>query len=243
MRVLIADDERGARQRLCHMLEAWPDMELVGEASDPLEALHAISTLTPDAIFLNIQMPGLDGFELISALPRHRCPAVVFVTAQDEQAVRAFETSAADYLLKPVDPRRLARAVDKLRRHPAEAALDRIAAALSGPERLHRVVGKRLHKLHVLPVESIEAFLTEDDLVFALTADGRFLVEKTLDDLEAELDPARFVRVHRQAIVNLAHLKLLEPITRGGATARLTCGESVEISRRHAPALKQRMGR
>lgn len=242
MRVLIADDERRARRRLAGMLGVWPDVEVVGEASDGLAALDAIRTLAPDAVFLDIQMPGLNGFEMLSALPREKCPAVVFVTAYDEYALRAFEVSAVDYLLKPVEPERLKQAMERLRRPPAVRPVERLVNALGTHESLRRVVGKRLHKLHVLPVDQIEAFQVEDELVFAFNSAGRFVVDKTLRALEAALDSTQFVRVHKRAIVNLSHLALLEPISKGGATARLTSGEIVKISRRYQPELRRRLG-
>lgn len=242
MRVLIVDDERRARERLARLLAPLPEIEVAGEAADGLAALEAIGALRPDAVFLDIQMPGLDGFEVLRAIPEPRRPLVVFVTAYDQYALQAFEVSAVDYLLKPVEEERLMRAVARLREQASRDGVARLLTALGKARPLERVVGKRLHRLRVLPVETVEAFVADGELVFAVTADGRFLVERTLRDLEAGLDPDRFARVHKQAIVNLAKLAELEPIVKGGATARLAGGEVIEISRRYAQGLRQKLG-
>ena len=242
MKTLIVDDERRARERLSRMLEAFGDVEIVGEAGDGVEALERISALRPDVVFLDIQMPGLSGFDVLAELPAERMPLVAFVTAYDQYALRAFEVSAVDYLMKPVEEERLARAVARLRNRSARDGVERLLAELRGRKRLERVVGKRLQKLYVLETEAIEAFVSEGELVFAVTVDGRFVVERTLRDLEAALDPERFARVHKQAIVNLGAVKVLEPVVKGGASARLACGQVVEISRRYAVELRDRLG-
>ncbi|MDQ6705012.1 MAG: response regulator, partial [Acidobacteriota bacterium] len=239
MKVLIVDDERRARERMARLLGALPDIEVIGEAADGLAALESIATLHPDAVFLDVQMPGLSGFEVISQLPAARRPSIVFVTAYDQFALQAFEVSAVDYLMKPVEEERLARAVAKLQNagspHELDRLdhLDRLVAALEKGHSIQRVVGKKLRQLHVLAIETVEAFVADEELVFAITADGRFLVEKTLRELEAALDPERFARVHKQAIVNLGKIAVLEPIVKGGATARLQSGEIIAISRRY----------
>jgi two-component system LytT family response regulator len=242
MRVLIIDDERLARERLARLLRAWPDIEVAGEAADGIAALDVITGVRPDAVFLDVQMPGLNGFEVLAELPAAERPMVVFVTAYDQYAVQAFEVNAVDYVMKPVDEERLGRCISKLRDHSAREGIERLLAATRKSQTIRRVVGKKLQRLHVLPADSIEAFLAEDELVFAVTAGGRFLVNRTLRDLEAGLDPERFSRVHKGAIVNLEKLTVLEPASSGGATARLECGEVVEISRRYAQALREKLG-
>lgn len=244
MKVLIVDDERRARERLIHMLADEPEMEIAGEAEDGLGALAAMAALRPDAVFLDVQMPGLTGLEVAAALPEAMRPWIVFVTAYDHYALRAFEVNAVDYLMKPVEADRLAAAVRKLRdRAKGDGIAQLVSALRQQPERsLERVVGKRLNQFHVLPVESIEAFLSDDELVFAITPAGRFLVERTLRDLEAALPGGLFLRVHKQTIVNLEKLAVLEPIVRGGVTARLRSGETVEVSRRYTQQLRERLG-
>ncbi len=242
MRVLIVDDERRARERLAYLLANVAGVEVIGEAADGVAALESIEALRPDAVFLDIQMPGLSGFEVLSELPAGRMPLVVFVTAYDQYALQAFDVSAVDYLMKPVEEDRLARAVAKLRDRSARDGMERLLSEIRKGRSLERIVGKRLQKLHVLAVDSIEAFVSEGELVFAVNGDGRFLVERTLRDLEASLDADRFMRVHKQVLVNLGRISVLEPVLKGGATARLVCGELVEISRRYAPAVREKLG-
>jgi two-component system LytT family response regulator len=241
MKVLIVDDERRARDRLVRILAAFPDVEVAGEAGDGIAALETIGTARPDVVFLDVQMPGLSGFDVLAELPAGR-PLVVFVTAYDKYALQAFEVSAVDYLLKPVEEERLARAVAKLRDQAARDGIDRLQATLQKSQTLQRIVGKRLQKLHVLAVDTIDAFVAEDELVFAVNASGRFLVDRTLRDLESRLDPERFARVHKRAIVNLAKIKEIEPIVKAGASARLESGQTIEISRRYAHELRQKLG-
>jgi len=240
MRVLLIDDERRARERLARLLSAFPEIEIAGEAGDGIAAIELIAVLQPDVVFLDVQMPGLNGFEVLAELPAANRPLIVFVTAWDRYALQAFDVSAVDYLVKPVEEDKLARAIARLRERAPGDPLAKLTAAVARP--LQRIVGKRLQKLHVLPLETIEAFIAEGELVFALTADGRFLVERTLRDLEAALDADRFARVHKQTIVNLEKLAVLEPIPKGGATARMQSGAIVEISRRYATPLRTRLG-
>jgi two-component system LytT family response regulator len=242
MKVLIVDDERRARERLKRLLASFPDVEVAGESSDGVSALEAIQTHRPDAVFLDVQMPGLTGFDVVAALPPAARPLIVFVTAYEEYALRAFEVSAVDYLMKPVEEERLARAVNSLGDRSSRGGIEKLLAVLHRGQPLQRIVGKRLHKLHVLPVESIQAFLAEQELVFAVTPQGRFLVNSTLRDLEARLDPDCFARAHKQTIVNLAKIAELEPILKGGAVARLENGEPIEISRRYAVGLRAKLG-
>jgi two-component system LytT family response regulator len=177
---------------------------------------------------------------------------VIFATSYDHYALQAFEVSAVDYLLKPVEQERLEKAVAKARQSMearqgskhALANLERLAAALSQAPRayLERVVGRRGTRLHVLPLRQVHGFVAEDELVFALIGDGRMLVNYTLRDLEAKLDPEKFARVHKQTIVNLASIAEIEPLASGGAMARLQSGGSIEISRRYRGGLQEKLG-
>jgi two-component system LytT family response regulator len=188
----------------------------------------------------------LDGFEVLKALPAARRPLVVFATAFDQYAVTAFEESAVDYLMKPIEQERLAKAVAKLRGRigTPSAGVERLLAHLAGSNvaYLKRITAKKLQKYHVLAIESIEAFVVEDELVFAVTPQGRFLVSSTLRELETKLDPAQFARVHKQTIANLTKVIELEPVLKGGASARLASGGTIEISRRYAPELREKLG-
>ncbi len=235
MRVLIVDDERRARERLARLLSAFEGLTIAGEAANGLEAIEQVHSLRPDALFLDIQMPGMDGFEVLEQLPFR--PHVVFVTAYDQYALDAFAANALDYLLKPVEPETLARAVTRLRER--QANLD---ALIQSRPPLKRLVGKRLQRLHVLPVESVSHVLAEDELVFAVTPEGRYLLNATLRDLESRLDPAHFVRVHKSAIVNLAHVAEIDPDSRSSGSLRLLSGETLELSRRYAVRLRELLG-
>jgi two-component system LytT family response regulator len=242
MKVLIVDDERRARERLRRLLASFPDVEIAGEADDGLNALEAIQSQKPDAVFLDVQMPGLTGFDVVAGLLAANRPLIVFVTAYEEYALRAFEVSAVDYLMKPVEEGRLARAVIRLRDSTRQGGIEELLAALHRGQPLQRIVGRRLHKLHVLQVDTIQAFVADQELVFAMTPQGRFLVNSTLRDLEARLNPGCFARVHKQTIVNLAKIAELDPIVKGGAVARLESGETIEISRRYAVGFREKLG-
>jgi two-component system LytT family response regulator len=253
MKVLIVDDEPRARNRLARLLRSVKGIDLCGLASDGEEALETIEREKPDLVLLDVQMPGLDGFEVVNELRGNSLPLIVFVTAYDQYALKAFEVSAVDYLLKPVSEERLRQAVTKAEKilQSSSAALTgfaeqyaRIAEALGAvhPGYLQRVVGRRAHRICVLPVSDIQAFLAEDDLVFAILAQGRVLVNRTLKELECQLDPDQFVRAHRQAIVSIAHVAEIELLAGGGAMARLRSGLGVSISRRHAASLKVKLG-
>jgi two-component system LytT family response regulator len=187
-------------------------------------------------------MPGLTGFDVVSALPMTGRPLVVFVTAYDQYAFHAFDVSAVDYVLKPVTADRLDRALARLRDRDAQQRLSRLVTHVQETRGLQRIVGKQRHEFHVLPIESVEAFVVEQEIVFAITVSGRYLVDKTLRELEAVLNNDQFARVHRCVIVNLATLTVLQPIVRGGATARLRSGHTIEISRRYAQPLRHKLG-
>lgn len=235
MRVLVVDDERRARERLIRLLTAFADLTVVGEADNGLAAVEQIAALKPEVVFLDIQMPGMDGFEVLDNLAQR--PLIVFATAYDQYAIKAFEASAVDYLLKPVEADRLASAIVKLREK--QTSLDRLMQARPP---LKRLVGKRLQRMHVLPVDAIECFVSEDELVFAANPEGRFLLNTTLRDLEARLDAEQFARVHKSAIVNLAKVVEIDPDSRSSGSVRLESGQCLELSRRYAARLRELLG-
>jgi two-component system LytT family response regulator len=252
MRVLIVDDERPARNRLRRLLAPVGDVEIVGEADSGVAALEMVEEMKPDIIFLDVQMPALSGFEVVRELKGPSIPLVIFATSYDRYALQAFEVSAVDYLLKPVEPERLEKALGKARERlqardgskQTLANLERLAAALAQTPRayMERVVGHRGPRMHVLPLRQVHGFVAEDELVFALLAEGRMMVNYTLRDLESKLDPEKFTRVHKQTIVNLASVTEIEPLSSGGAMARLQGGTTIEISRRYRGALQERLG-
>jgi len=226
---------------MIRLLGEHPQVDVIGEAGDGLTALEQIQTARPDLVLLDIQMPEMNGFDLLEEIPEPEMPLVVFGTAYDQYAIKAFEVNAVDYLLKPVTPERLGRALSRAAettaRRDSSLAADQIRrladTVFAGRNRtLERVVGRRAGKLQVLPVSAVEVFAAEDQLVFACSPSGRLLTNYTLKSLENRLDPDRFVRVHKSYIINLDHLKEVEIHPKGGALARLTSGLSVEVGRR-----------
>ena len=241
MRALIVDDEPAARARLTRLLRSLPGVDIVGEATNGTTALSLITALQPDAVFLDVQMPGLSGFDVVEALNTEERPHIVFVTAFDQYAMQAFDVNAVHYLLKPVTADRVTDAVARLRARTPQTQIARVTKALETSMPLERVVGKRRQEWHVLPVESVEAFIAEQELVFAVTAQGRFLVNRTLRDLERRLESTRFIRVHKQALVNTQGL-VISRDTADGTVARTPSGLAVTISRRFLSPIRRVLG-
>jgi len=250
LRLLIVDDEPPARARTRRLLAGIPGIEIAGEAGSAAEARAQIAERSPDLLLLDIQMPGEDGFALLRSLePR---PAVVFVTAYDQYAVRAFEENAVDYLLKPFRRERLEEALARARadlERPEELSrrLTELLGSL-GPgapmERLERFTVRIGNRQLILKSDEVLWFGAEDKLVFAATATDRHYVNVTLDQLERRLDPARFARVHRGAIVNLDFAAALKPGFAGTYRLQLRDGARTEVpvSRARARQLRERLG-
>jgi two-component system LytT family response regulator len=251
LRVLIVDDEPLARARARRVLATLPGVELAGEAGNATEARAAIAATHPDVLLLDIQMPGEDGFALLASLaPR---PAVVFVTAFDQYAVRAFEENAVDYLLKPFRAERLAAAMQRVREQLARPAdlsrrLEALLATLGPGARpethLDRFTVRIGTRQLIVKAGDVLWFGAEDKLVFAAVERNRHYVNFTLDELELRLDPARFVRVHRSAIANLDRAVAMRPGFAG--TWRLQMNDDarteVPVSRARARSLRTRLG-
>jgi len=255
LRVLVVDDEPLARTRLKRMLGELEAIDVVGEAGSVAEATPLVDSLAPDVVMLDVQMPGDDGFALIARV-RHR-PAIVFVTAFDHYAVRAFEAHAVDYLLKPFRPERLAAAIEHVRAavaRPDELArqLQQVLASVQAVKdgaadkagRLERFTVRIGHKQLIFKADDVLWFGAEDKLVFAATQTERHYVNFTLDELERRLEPARFVRVHRSAIANLDHAAALRPGFAGTWRLQLDDAQRTEVpvSRARARQLKERLG-
>lgn len=249
MRVVIVDDERAARRRLARLLAAHADVEIVGEAVDGLDAADVVGRFAPDAVFLDVQMPEANGFEALRLMSDARPRAVVFVTAFDEYAIRAFEVCALDYLLKPVEADRLLATLERIR--ALLASSDDVGARLERLEQLLvsrrgdadvRIFGHRHGALIPLDATQIVAIVAEDRLVFAVTESERLLVDETVSDLEARLASHGFARASRSALVNTRHVVALRPETGGGYTLTLTGGVRIDASRRQATALRVRLG-
>jgi len=239
IRVAIVDDEGPARAILRELLSAHADIDIVAECANGFEAVKASSDLAPDLFLLDIQMPKLDGFDVLELVGRD--VAVIFVTAYDSYAIRAFEIHAVDYLLKPFSGERLAAALDRARERlrSREAATTREAAPtreLMSAVRQDRVPLQRLlvrdrADVHVVPVETIEYIESQDDYV-AVKAGGRsYLKEQTLGELESLLDPRAFVRIHRRFILNVSRLAKIEMGITDNRVAVLTGGAELPISR------------
>jgi two-component system LytT family response regulator len=242
-RVLIVDDEAPARRKLRGQLARHAELEIAGEAANGLEAVEAIRTLKPDVVFLDVQMPGMTGFEVIEAIGTEAMPAVVFVTAYDEFALDAFDVAAADYLLKPASEARLKRAVERAlerntQRDGGGATLARVLAALR-PSRsfLRRIVVRTDERLFFVNVAEIVRLSAEGNYVKVHTGAGAHLIRETLASLESKLDPERFARVHRSDIVNVDWVKEIQPHFHGDAVVVLKNGESVRLSRRYQDRL------
>jgi two-component system LytT family response regulator len=246
-RVYLVDDEALALRRLTRMLEATGRVEIVGQSTDPEAAAAAISAAPEiDLVFLDISMPGLDGFELCARLPPG--VMVVFTTAHDEHALRAFQTNAIDYLLKPIRDDELARALDKLdrlRELPAADAHTQLARAMTAilaaraPGRLASRLGDRIH---LIDVDRITHFVAEDKLTYAVTAERSYVVDPSIAELEDRYGAAGFFRIHRATLVRLSAIVELSS-TADGTRVRLTDGKTeLPVARERAKALKDKLG-
>ncbi len=242
MRVLIVDDEAPARQRLRKMLEAEADITILGECANGDEALDAIAAAPPDLIFLDIQMPGRTGFELLRDLPADARPPVIFVTAYDEHAVKAFEFHALDYLLKPFRKERLQQSLDRARalakqKTQAAAADNKVEQLLRSlppttpadyPQRLAVKDGPRIT---ILPLENIICLLAEGNYIEICTKDGKkLLLRETMARLEMRLDPAKFFRASRSAFISLQHLKEILSEGQSGYVLIMDNGERIRLT-------------
>jgi two-component system LytT family response regulator len=243
MRTLIVDDEAPARERLKRLLADIEGVELIGEAEGGVQAVEMIERERPDLVLLDIQMPGLDGFGVIEALEDP--PLVIFVTAYDEYAIRAFEVNALDYLLKPFSRERLEKAVRRAQEALTEEQdfamrLGPLLESLATQGRyLTRLAVRDRDRIRVLDVDEMDWIDVEDEQVMVHVGDRAYLIRRTLTELEARLDPAHFFRAHRAAIVNLSRVKEVIPWFKGSHKLRLTTGAEVELSRARARALRK----
>jgi two-component system LytT family response regulator len=241
IRALIVDDEVLARRGIRNQLKHAPDVVVIGEASNGREALAAIREKKPDLVFLDVQMPLLDGFGVIERLDQQLPPAIVFVTAFDEHAIRAFEVNALDYLLKPVDPRRFQKTLERVRSQLMSARTagqdHRILALLnelkSRREYLQRIPLKQNGRISFLNVSDIEWINAQGNYVELHTRSAQHLLRDTMDGIESKLDPAKFVRLRRSIIARIDQIKSLHPLTKGEFEVILTRGQQLRSSRRY----------
>ncbi len=268
LRVVLVDDEPWARKGLRVLLEPVPGVEIVGEAGNGAEAVEVIRDAAPDLVFLDVQMPEMDGFGVLRALGPERAPAVVFVTAYDEHAVRAFDANAADYLLKPFDDERFHRALDRARARVGDRRVRELASRLAtllaangaesppplfahppvttedappaGPS--DRIVLKSNGRITFLETASID-WIEAADYVVRLHAGGAtHVLREPISDLERRLDPRRFFRIHRSTIVNLASVKEMQPLFHGEYAVILRDGTRLRLSRSRRDRLQALLG-
>jgi two-component system LytT family response regulator len=264
IRVAIVDDESVARARLRRLLGAEPDIEIVAECGDGASAIDAILERTPDAVFLDVQMPGCDGFQVVRAIPEQELPLIVFVTAYDAHALRAFDVSALDYLLKPFDGARLQRTLERVRKRAAPgaerrqllAAIDQLAEAQRRVERtgaVHesgsarpryrdRVLVRVDGKTRLVAVRDIDYIESAANYVRIHVMNEQFLLREPLSGLAGELDPAKFARIHRRTIVNISRVKEIEPWFSGDAILTLRDGRKLRLSRNHRDEFQRALG-
>ena len=260
----IVDDERLAVQRLTRLLDATGRVHVVGSATDPEEAVVFLDAHPVDVLFLDIQMPGLTGFEVLERLETQ--PMVIFTTAYDQHALKAFEVASVDYLLKPIEPERLARALDKLERmsgrqsavgrdqspvgsRPSQASdiralAKQLAAELAPPRRLERIASRVGERTTILEVARVSHFMSKDKLTFAVVNGKDHVVDYTLAELEQQLDARRFARIHRATIVNVPMIQELFPDVDGGVLVRLKdeARTALSVARDRVRDLKSRLG-
>jgi two-component system LytT family response regulator len=237
MKVLIADDEQLARARLRRLLEAMDDVEVAGEVTDGDEVLTAVRRGGLDVVLLDIHMPRLSGTEALALWPAEG-PLVIFCTAHADHAVEAFEAGAVDYLLKPVEPARLQKALARARERTHRG---RFAEAVR-QHQVSRLAVTTRQGVVLLDPQAITHATLEDELVTVFTRDAQHLTDFTLQELAERLPPERFERVHRRALLNLEAVARLEPLETGGYLARTHTGHTVEVSRQAARDLRKRLG-
>jgi len=262
LRVVLVDDEAPARSLLREYLAAHPGVEVVGECANGFEAVKTIGELSPDLVFLDVQMPKLDGFEVLELLDP--APAVIFCTAYDEYALQAFEVHAVDYLLKPFGRERLAEALVRTRERMAQAATRRetspaagedasevalpparaaLARAARGPGRhAERIVVRDGAQVHVIQAERVDYLEAQDDYVAVHAGGTEHLKHQALSELADSLDPARFVRVHRSFVVNVERIARIELLAKDQRVAVLHDGRQVPVSRSGHERLKELLG-
>jgi two-component system LytT family response regulator len=241
MKALLIDDERLARNELRRLLAKHADIEIVGEAANADEARTRIGELDPGLLFLDIQMPGDDGFALLESL-EPPLPQVIFTTAYDEFAVKAFEFNALDYLMKPVDPVRLTAALDKLRRHPESmpgAPVPAERASRLAPD--DKVFVREGERCWFVELKSIRLMESEGNYTRVHFGDAQPQLFRSLNAMEERLDPRSFFRANRRQIINLAWIDRIEPWFSGGLLVHLKGGLKVDLSRRQAQAFREQM--
>ncbi|HET7180367.1 MAG TPA: LytTR family transcriptional regulator DNA-binding domain-containing protein [Chryseosolibacter sp.] len=242
IKTIIIDDEPLARSIVAEYLKSYPEIQVTQECNDGFEGVKAISEQKPDLIFLDIQMPKISGFEMLELVDEP--PAVIFTTAFDEYAIKAFEAHAIDYLLKPFSKDRFDKALGKwLQQHRLSAATPTILPAdVRQPEEAHRIVVKEGSNIRIIPLHEILYIEAYDDYVKIHTAKEMFLKKKTMSYYEQSLDPLQFVRVHRSYLLQLSHITRIEPLEKDTHIALLKTGARIPLSKSGYSKLKVALG-
>lgn len=250
IRVIVVDDEPLARGMVREMLELDAEAEIVAECSNGHEAISAIQSLTPDLVFLDVQMPALGGFDVLESLKSQHLPRVIFVTAYDQYAVRAFEVHALDYLLKPFDRERFMAAWERAKIQIGKEQFDRrdqhIMALLeelkAGTRYIERLVVKTAGRVFFLDVGDIDCIEAEGNYVRVHNGPRSYLLRETISSLESQLDPKQFLRIHRSAIVRIDKIKELQPWFHGEYHVILEGGKKLTLSRNYRANLQEAVG-
>jgi two-component system LytT family response regulator len=246
LKALIIDDEEPARLLIRSYLDSFPDIEIAGECSNGFEGLKSIQAVKPDLVFLDIQMPKISGFEMLELLDEY--PQVIFSTAFDEFAIKAFEFNAVDYLLKPYSRERFAQSVEKAverinqKSGPAPGLSKMAGGTLPDGLFLDRIVVRTGQKIKVIAIDQVEYVEAEDDYVMIYTGDGRYMKQMTMGYLEDHLDPAEFLRVHRSHIVRLTQIVLLEPYDKETKVLVMKSGKKIHTSKAGMKRLREVLG-
>jgi two-component system LytT family response regulator len=246
LKMLLVDDEPLARQVLREEFEGVPDVEIIGEAEDGEQALERIRALAPDVVFLDLQMPRMDGFEVVRNLNGPSPPCIVIVTAFDQHAIRAFEAGAIDYLLKPVGQDRLLKCLERVRQlHRNSLSVAKSVARLqdvaqgSPSQRPRRIVGKLGEEYHLLDSNHVLAFQAERELVWIITRKQRYLATQPLKAIQEKLRGLNFARIHRNALVNLDHVAKMAPLSSQRWLLTLGSQQEFIVSKRQAHAVQR----
>jgi len=250
MKAFLVDDEPLALKRLSRMLGATGRVEIAGASADPVEAVQAILNAKPDVLFLDIEMPGMNGFELLSKLDPQ--PWIIFTTAYDQYALQAFGVNSVDYLLKPVEASQLTRALDKIermrgagQRPEIRELLGRLAAvATPQPEYPDRIASRTGERVEFIELSRVTHFFANDKLTYAATPAKNYMIDHTIQELEQKLDPRKFIRIHRATLLNADYVHELHAWFAGRMMVRLKDEKKTEltVSRDRVKALKQRLG-
>ena len=251
LRVYLVDDEPLALKRLARLLKATGKVQVVGSTCDAYSALDFLSGESVDALFLDIQMPELNGFELLSRLETQ--PLVVFTTAFDQYALRAFEVNSIDYLLKPIESEQLDRALSKIERlrgagprQDVRAVIERLAAALRSGKANYpdKIASRSGERIWFIELSKVSHFVAKDKLTYAVTAEKSYVIDYTIAELEEKLDPNQFLRIHRSTLLNLSHVQEVNSWFAGGVVVRLMDEKRTEltVARDRVRSLKERLG-